>query len=465
MTSSRRAFDERATKPSVDGERSTGASRSSSLGGERERVAALLLDRRGEPLELGVGGQQQEAHLAAGSGRAADEAADDLAEEQLGAGGGGVDADAQAGDVDALRDHQHRDQPAVAAGGEPLDRRGRAGVVGGHDRRLLAGDRPEPACDPAGVLLVGSDDEAAGVGVPGRAAVGQPLVGVAQHLADPVAVGVERGAQPPRGLLARQHDVEVEAARLAVGDPLHLAAVGHEGDRPADAVDERVGVRVRVVGFAERVVVVANPRDRRVVGAERRPRQQQPEAGGAEGELRALAPGGQLAHVVRLVGDQQRPPARRGCPVDLRTGGDGLIGHRDPVPIARLGPVGVRPVRLEVDAVAAGVGCPLAADVRRRRRDADTPDQPAPQQLVRHPQPEGRLPGRRRRRRQEVPARRLQHPLERRLLPIAQRSPRGPARQGEGGGRGEAGFHRARHLKRPASRTPATGRSTPVRYR
>jgi hypothetical protein len=135
---------------------------------------------------------------------------------RLGPGGGRVDADAQAGDVDALADHQDRHQPAVGARGEAVDRRRGAGVVGGDDDRLLAGDGRQPARDLPGVLLVGGDDEAAGVGMTRGAAVAQACVRVSQHLPDPVAVGVEGGPQSPRRLVARQHDVEVEAAGLAV---------------------------------------------------------------------------------------------------------------------------------------------------------------------------------------------------------------------------------------------------------
>jgi hypothetical protein len=59
----------------------------------------------------------------------------------------------------------------------------------------------------------------------------------------------------------------------------------------------------------------------------------------------------------------QRRPVRR------EAGGDRLIGHGQPVAIARLGAGGVGPVGLEVDAVASGVGRPLTADVRGRRHD------------------------------------------------------------------------------------------------
>ncbi len=103
-----------------------------------------------------------------------------------------------------------------------------------------------------------------------------------QHVRDPVAVGVERRAQPPRRLGGGQPDREVGAAPPPVRHPLHLAVVEVERDRPADVVEQRVGVAVGEVGLRDAVGVVADPRDRRVVRAERRAREQQPEARGAE---------------------------------------------------------------------------------------------------------------------------------------------------------------------------------------
>ena len=85
-----------------------------------------------------------------------------------------------------------------------------------------------------------------------RAQIGQPLVGVAQHLRHPVALGIERGAQPPRRLGRGQADGEVGAPAPAVAHPLHVAVVGLERDRPADAVEQRVGVAVGEVGAARR---------------------------------------------------------------------------------------------------------------------------------------------------------------------------------------------------------------------
>ena len=109
----------------------------------------------------------------------------------------------------------------------------------------------------------------------------------------------------------------------------------------------------------------------------------------------ALAPGGQLAHVVRLVGDHQRPPPGRRGGVHLRAGGHGGVRDRHAVAVGRLGAVGVGPARVQVQAVAGGVGRPLAADVGGGRDHAHAAHDAAPQQLVRHPQAERGLARRR----------------------------------------------------------------------
>src|ERR1700710_67050 len=62
-------------------------------------------------------------------------------------------------------------------------------------------------------------------------------------------------------------------------------------------------------------------------------------------------------------GDRQGGPAASAQPVRLRPGRDRLVGDGDAVEVGRLRPVRVWPVRLEVDAVAASVGGPLAAGV------------------------------------------------------------------------------------------------------
>ena len=229
----------------------------------------------------------------------------------------------------------------------------------------------------------------------------QLLVGVAQHVRDPVALRVQGRAQPPRGLRRGQHDVEVRAPDPSVADPLHVAAVGVEGHRPADAVDQRLRVAVVVVRARDALVVVRDPRDRRVVRAEGRAREQQPEPGARERVDGRAPPGRVLAHVVRLVGDQQRRALRAAALVHRGARGHGRVRDRHAVPVTRLGPGRVGPVGLELDAVARGVERPLAADVGRRRHDGDARDAPLGQHPVGDVQAEGGLAGRGRGRRQE----------------------------------------------------------------
>jgi hypothetical protein len=97
--------------------------------------------------------------------------------------------------------------------------------------------------------------------------------------------------------------------------------------------------------------------------------------------------------VVRLVGDQQRRRGGAAFAVQCRLGGQRRIRDRDPVPVARLGPGGVRSVRLQVDAVARGVERLLAADVRGRCHHRDAGDAPRGQHLMRDVQSERGLAG------------------------------------------------------------------------
>jgi hypothetical protein len=290
----------------------------------------------------------------------------------------------------------------------------------------------EPRRDCPRVVLIGGDHEAAGVGVPVGADLAEPGVGVAQHLSHPLAFRVERRPQPPCRLDRRQDEVEVGAAQPPVREPLHLPVVGQEGDRAADPVDQRLRIAVDVVGLAEAVLVVGDPGNGRVVGAEGRAREQQAEAGAVEGAAGLQAPGGQIAHVVGLVGDQQGRPAAGGQPVRLRPRRDRLVGDGDAVEVGRLGPVRVRPVRLEVDAVAGRVGRPLAADVGGRAGDDDPRDESGPQHPVGDVEAEGGLACRRRRRGQEAGARMRAHRRGRLLLPGAKGPGRWPLRERSG---------------------------------
>ena len=167
----------------------------------------------------------------------------------------------------------------------------------------------------------------------------------------------------------------------------------------------------------------------------------------------AHAPGGQVAHVVGLVGDQQGRRAGRRPPVRVRPGRDRLVGDGDAVEVGRLRPVRVRPVRLEVDPVAGRVGGPLAADVGGRADDDDARDEPGAQHPVGDVEAEGGLAGRRRRRGEEAGGRVRPHGFGRLLLPGAQGSGVGPVRERSGTrARRRSGAEerrtRARHNKR-----------------
>jgi hypothetical protein len=106
------------------------------------------------------------------------------------------------------------------------------------------------------------------------------------------------------------------------------------------------------------------------------------------------------------------------------------VRHRDAVAVARLGPRGVRPVGLEVDAVARGVQRPLAADVSGRRDDRDPRDPPLGEHLVRDVQAERRLSGGGRGRGEERLALMRGDRRGGRLLPGPQRPAGGPGGHG-----------------------------------
>ena len=412
------------------GSSSSGSPDGSSVSAWRRSSSIWVASR----CSAGSAGRKHVAHLLLRRRRAADEAADDLAEEQLGPRARRVDADPQPRDVDALGHHQDRDEPGPGPVREAGDPRGGVRRVARHDLGPLAGDPLEPGGERLRVLLVGGDHEAAGVRMVAGADALQSQHGVAQDVGDPVAVGVERGAQAAGGLRGAEADAEVGGAAAAVGHPLHVAVDEVEGDRAADAVEQRVGVAVREVGLGEPVRVVGDPRDRAVVGPERRAGEQQPEARARERLDGAPPPRRLLPHVVRLVGDQQRGRLRAAAPVDAGPGGHGLVGHGDAVAVARLRSRAVRPVRLEVEAVAGGVGGPLARDVRRRRDDGDARDAALGEHPVRDVEAERRLAGRGRGRGEERVAGVGEQVGRGRLLPGAQRSVGRPGRRGQAGG-------------------------------
>ena len=276
------------------------------------------------------------------------------------------------------------------------------------------------------MLHVDRHHEPAGLGVRAGAQVGEAGVGVAQHVGDPVALRVERRAQAAGGLGGGQPDGEVGVAAAAVGHPLHVAVVGVERHGAADAVQQRVGVAVGVVGGRDAVLVVGDPRDRRVVGAERGAGQQQSKARALERRLRAAPPRGLVAHVVRLVGQQQRRDLFAAAAMHLRPRSERLVGDRDAVAVARLGAGGVRAVGLDVEPVAGGVGGPLAGDVGGRRHDADPPDPALGEHPVRDVEPERRLARRRGGGGEERTSGMGEHGRDGLLLPAAQGAAGGP---------------------------------------
>jgi hypothetical protein len=129
-------------------------------------MPALLGDGRGEAAEAEVVGDEDVGGLALERARPSHQAADGLAEEEIGDGVGRVDADAQAGDVDTLGDHANGDDPGRVAGGEVGDPlRGRRIVRRRHGRRDAQVLAQDPR-DAAGVVLIHGDDQAGGRRVP-----------------------------------------------------------------------------------------------------------------------------------------------------------------------------------------------------------------------------------------------------------------------------------------------------------
>ena len=169
-----------------------------------------------------------------------------------------------------------------------------------------------------------------------------------------------------------------------------------------------------------------------------------------------------LAHVVGLVGDQQRRPLGAAAPVHGRPRGDRRVRHRDAVPVTRLRPGGVRPVRLERDPVPRRVQRPLAADMGRRRDHGDARHAPLGEHPMRHVQAERGLAGGGRRRSEERLAGVIEDGGRGRLLPRAQRSGGGPGRQGatRRAGRSDLVRHRARQASQRTGRRSAGGQST-----
>src|SRR4051812_21157319 len=135
-----------------------------------------------------------------------------------------------------------------------------------------------------------------------------------------------------------------------------------------------------------------------------------------------------LAHVVRLVGDEERR-ARAAATVRARAGRDRLVGHGHAVAVGRLATFGVGAVRVQVDPVARRVGGPLPADVRGRRGHDHALHAAGGEHLVRHAQAERGLAGGRGGGREEARAAVRAQRAERRDLPGPEGAVGGPCRE------------------------------------
>ena len=137
------------------------------LPGTGQGVAPLLGDAGGVRPEPEIVGDEQVGALAPGSRCPAHDTAHGLAEEQLRGRRRRIDTDMQAGDVDPLGHHAHRDDPGVVPAGESGDAAGCSGVVGGDHGRPDPEAPAKQVPDPPGVLLVDGDHQPGGVGPSG----------------------------------------------------------------------------------------------------------------------------------------------------------------------------------------------------------------------------------------------------------------------------------------------------------
>jgi hypothetical protein len=180
-------------------------------------------------------------------------------------------------------------------------------------------------------------------------------------------LGRDRGPVAAAGLATAEHGVEGGLDDVVARLPGERPVVGDEDDRPADPVADRVGVRVAHVGDGD-AVVVAHARDRALVGAKRRARQQQPATRRPECARESLAPGELLAEVVGLVCDDERVTGALRRPMRGRRGGAG-VRRDDAVEVARRSQLGG--VRRELNPEAIGGLGPLARQRRRRAQHVD----------------------------------------------------------------------------------------------
>ncbi|CCW11144.1 hypothetical protein EBESD8_16800 [Rhodococcus aetherivorans] len=398
-------------------------------------MVPLGLELAGE-IEQHRHGRQEHARGLALAARS-HEPADGLGEEQRRRRAGGVHAHREPRHVDAFGHHSHRHHPALGARIELRDAPGGRRVVGQDECGRLAGELLEDPGIRAGHRLVAGDDQSARVGHPALAQLLEPRVGGGEDGRDPVAGGIERGPPRPGGLLGAERLAEPRRVLLprAVAPP-GFTGVGEEHHRAHDAVGERVGVAVRVVGpgLHETVGVrfVHHERDGAVVAAERRSGQGEAAGGVAERLPDALAPALGVAAVVDLVEDHQGAARLGADPMLERMRGDLRIGHHDAVEVARRLARGVGEVRVQRDAGAGGRGGPLVFEVLGRGDDRHLVDGAVAQQLARDAQRERGLTGARGRDGEEIPRTRREVLREGPALPGAQLSGGGGGRCSEG---------------------------------
>jgi hypothetical protein len=331
-------------------------------------VAQLALDLAGVGAQDRVGGQEEPAAVHRAAGDRAHEAPHDLAEDERRLGRRGVDADAQARDVDALTDHVDGDEPAVRRAREGLELLGGPGLGVQDDGGRVAGGLAQHPRHGARVLAVGGDHQRARVAVAVRANLLEAFVGGGQDARQAVGeLQRDRRAVAPARLARGDRVGEGRLDEVVAAAPLQHAVVGDEGDRAADPVADGVGVAVGDVGCRD-AVVVAHARDRALVGAKGRAREQQPARRGPEGAREPLAPRELLAEVMGLVGDDERRAAALARP-SVGDAGHARVGHRDAAEVAR---------RAQLARVGHQVqpepGRRLGPLARERRRGADDGD-------------------------------------------------------------------------------------------
>ena len=252
----------------------------------------------------------------------------------------------------------------------------RTRVIGQHDRWRLTGQLGQHRRIRTGGGLIGCDDHRARVGHAALAKLGEPFVGGLQDGGHPFACRVQRGTPRAGGLLRRERLAQACGVFLAGAvPPARLAGVGQEDDGPDDAVGQRLGIAVGVVGLRAHqtfaVGLVGDERDRAVVAAERRAGQRQPAARVGVGLADGLAPALRVAAVMDLVENDQGAVVLGAHPVSSGVAGHLRVGDDDAVVLRRRLRRRVGELRIEGDADPRGGQRPLRLEVFGRHDDGD----------------------------------------------------------------------------------------------